>query len=158
MSMLRILLIIIFLIAALAVTIIVLLQEGKSAGLGSMTGATGGDSYWEKNKKHSLEGKFERWTKITAVVFVLSAFLIMLIPNNNTSTTTPDTGSSNVTLSGVETEEQATDETATDAETTDGAATDEAATDAATTDEAATEAPTAEETATTGTDSAAASN
>ena len=88
MSMLRILLIIIFLIAAVAVTIIVLLQEGKSAGLGSMTGATGGNSYWEKNKKHSLEGKFERWTKMTAVIFVLSAFIIMLIPNGKSSSNT----------------------------------------------------------------------
>lgn len=87
MAMLRIFLIIIFLIAALAVTIIVLLQEGKSAGLGSIGGGSsnGGSSYWEKNKKYSLEGKFEKWTKITAAVFVLAAFLIMLIPNSSTS-------------------------------------------------------------------------
>lgn len=83
MNILRTILIIIFLISALAVTIIVLLQEGKSAGLGAMGGSNTGNSYWEKNKKHSLEGKFEQWTKIIAVVFVLSAFLIMLIPTGN---------------------------------------------------------------------------
>jgi len=89
MATLRILLIIIFLIAALAVTIIVLLQEGKSAGLGSIGGASsGGDSYWNKNRKHSLEGKFERWTKITACVFVLAAFLLMFIPTSNASSNT----------------------------------------------------------------------
>lgn len=85
MNILRMILIIIFLISALAVTIIVLLQEGKSAGLGVMTNSNSGNSYWERNKKHSLEGKFEQWTKITAVVFVLSAFLIMLIPTGNTT-------------------------------------------------------------------------
>lgn len=89
MATLRILLIVIFLIAALAVTIIVLLQEGKSAGLGSIGGTSGGgDSYWDKNRKHSLEGKFEKWTKITACVFVLAAFVLMFIPNSNSSSTT----------------------------------------------------------------------
>ena len=68
MVTLRMILIIVFLIAAIAMTVIVLLQEGKSAGLRSIGGATNTDSYWDKNKKHSLEGKFERWTKIMAGV------------------------------------------------------------------------------------------
>ena len=156
--MLRILLIIIFLIAAAAVTIIVLLQEGKSAGLGSMTGATGGDSYWERNKKHSLEGKFEKWTKLTAVVFVLSAFLIMLIPNgapSNGATTTITTGES--AEGAATTDETATDDatttdeaTADDAVATDEVATDDAvAVDEATADEAvATDEATADDAAT----------
>lgn len=162
MSMLRILLIIIFLISALAVTIIVLLQEGKSAGLGSMGGSTGGESYWEKNKKHSLEGKFEKWTKITAVVFVLSAFLIMLIPNNTSTVQITDENGQLITqeettgeAGEVATDEATTDETATNAETTDEAATDTATTDEAVTNEASTEA-SAEAPA--ATDSAPASN
>ena len=85
MATLRMILIIVFLIAAIAMTVVVLLQEGKSAGLGSIGGATNADSYWDKNKKHSLEGKFERWTKIMAGVLVLSAFIIMLIPNKSSS-------------------------------------------------------------------------
>lgn len=136
MSMLRILLIIIFLIAALAVTIIVLMQEGKSAGLGSMTGgSTSGDSYWAKNKKHSLEGKFERWTKITAAIFVLSAFLIMLMPNSSSTTevapsqttteaTTGETEGANVEL--VTPSENADDQAATEKQSVDQAATNEA--------------------------------
>lgn len=92
MATLRILLIVVFLIAALAVTIVVLLQEGKPAGLGSMSGSgTNGDSYWDKNKKYSLEGKFERWTKTAAIVFVLSAFVLMFIPAPTTSTTEDNT-------------------------------------------------------------------
>ncbi len=85
MATLRMILIIVFLIAALVMTVVVLLQEGKSAGLGSIGGATNTDSYWDKNKKHTLEGKFERWTKIMAGVLVLSAFIIMLIPNKSSS-------------------------------------------------------------------------
>ena len=82
MAILKMILIIVFLIAAFAITVVVLLQEGKSAGLGSIGGAANSDSYWDKNKKHTLEGKFERWTKIMAGVFVLAAFILMLMPNN----------------------------------------------------------------------------
>ena len=85
MATLRMILIIVFLIAALTITVVVLLQEGKSAGLGAMGGTTNNDSYWDKNKKHSLEGKFERWTKMMAGIFVLTAFIIMLIPNQSSS-------------------------------------------------------------------------
>lgn len=112
MTTLRIFLIIIFLIAALAVTIIVLLQEGKSAGLGSIGGTnSGGDSYWDKNRKHSLEGKFEKWTKITAFVFVLTAFALMFIPTTSNSSSTTNNGTSTEVVQPTET--ASTDEAAT---------------------------------------------
>lgn len=68
----------IYVLAALAIIVVVLLQEGKSAGLGSAF-ATNQESYWSKNKKHTLEGKFERWTKITAGMFVVLAIVLTLI-------------------------------------------------------------------------------
>lgn len=68
----------IYVLAALAIIIVVLLQEGKSAGLGSAF-ATNQESYWNKNKKHTLEGKFERWTKITAGIFVVLAIALTLM-------------------------------------------------------------------------------
>lgn len=121
MSILRIILIIIFLIAAAAVTIVVLLQEGKSAGLGSMAGSgtgSGGSSYWEKNKKYSLEGKFERWTKIAAFAFVFSAFVLMFIPNQTQANAPSDTNKveqSTQAPSNTETEgDKTTDNTSSD--------------------------------------------
>lgn len=68
----------IYVLAALAIIVVVLLQEGKSAGLGSAF-ATNQESYWNKNKKHTLEGKFERWTKITAGIFVVLAIVLTLL-------------------------------------------------------------------------------
>ena len=68
----------VYVLAALAIIIIVLLQEGKSAGLGAAF-ATQQDSYWAKNKKHTLEGKFEKWTKIVAGLFLALALVLMLI-------------------------------------------------------------------------------
>ena len=82
MSVLKMIITVVYLIAAFAIIGIVLMQEGKSAGLGSISGAGSsgsGDSYWGKIKGRSFEGKLEQWTKITAGLFLLSAVLLMLI-------------------------------------------------------------------------------
>lgn len=72
--MLRILLTIVFVILCIAMVAVVLLQEGKSAGLGAISGAA--ESYWGKNKGRSMEGKLENFTKIAAVlIFVLALVL-----------------------------------------------------------------------------------
>lgn len=69
---------IIFMIVCIALTIIVLAQEGKSAGLtGSITG-NGGDTYWSKNKGRSREGTLEKSTKFLAIAFILLAILLQL--------------------------------------------------------------------------------
>ena len=52
--MFRILLTIVFVILCVAMIALVLLQEGKSAGLGAISGAA--ESYWGKNKGRSMEG------------------------------------------------------------------------------------------------------
>ena len=54
METLRLVLQIIFVIVCIALTVIVLMQEGKSAGLGSIGGIS--DTYWGKNKGRSIEG------------------------------------------------------------------------------------------------------
>ena len=72
--MLRILLTIVFVILCVAMTVIVLMQEGKSSGLGSLSGAS--ESHWSKNKNRTLEGNLDKVTKITAVlIFVLALVL-----------------------------------------------------------------------------------
>ena len=50
------------------------MQEGKSAGLGVISGAA--DTYWGKNKGRSIEGKLEKITKILVVVFMLIAIVL----------------------------------------------------------------------------------
>ena len=54
MGVLRIILTIIFILICIALTILVLMQEGKSAGLGVISGAA--ETYWGKNKGRSMEG------------------------------------------------------------------------------------------------------
>ena len=74
MEILRTVLTVVFIIVCLGLTVLVLMQEGKSAGLGAISGAA--ESYWGKNKGRSMEGKLENLTKIGAVlIFVLALVL-----------------------------------------------------------------------------------
>ena len=74
MDILKIVLMIIFAIDCIALTIVVLMQEGKSAGLGAISGAA--ESYWGKNKGRSMEGKLEKATKVFVVLFFVIAIVL----------------------------------------------------------------------------------
>lgn len=76
MEILRIILTVIFALVCLGLVIIVLLQEGKSAGLGAISGAA--ESYWGKNKGRSMEGNLSKFTKFLATAFVLLALILNL--------------------------------------------------------------------------------
>lgn len=75
--MLKIILTIVFVLICIALTVIVLLQEGKSQGLGAIGGMA--DSYWGKNKGHSMEGTLEKFTKFAAVAVLLLALVLNII-------------------------------------------------------------------------------
>ena len=76
MDILKIVLTILFAIDCVVLTIIVLLQEGKSAGLGALSGAS--ESYWGQNKGRSMEGALVMITRIAAVLFVVLALVLNL--------------------------------------------------------------------------------
>ncbi len=65
---------VVFILICLALTVIILMQEGKSAGLGAIAGAA--DTYWGKNKGRSMEGMLVKITRALVVLFmVISAVL-----------------------------------------------------------------------------------
>ena len=74
MAVLRTILTVIFVIICIALTVLVLMQEGKSQGLGSISGMA--DTYWGQNKGRSMEGKLERFTLIGAIIFFVGAILL----------------------------------------------------------------------------------
>ena len=75
--MLKIILTIVFVLICIALTVIVLLQEGKSQGLGAIGGMA--DSYWGKNKGRSMEGTLEKLTKFAAIAVLLLALVLNII-------------------------------------------------------------------------------
>ena len=76
MGALKIILTILFIIVCIALVVLVLMQEGKSAGLGAISGAA--ETYWGKNKGRSMEGQLVKITKLLAVSFILLAVILNL--------------------------------------------------------------------------------
>jgi preprotein translocase subunit SecG len=65
-------------IASLFLIASILLQSGKSAGLsGEIAG--GAESIWGRNKGRSYEGKLEKATAVSAVVFVISSLILVAL-------------------------------------------------------------------------------
>lgn len=63
-----------FILICLALTVIILMQEGKSAGLGAIAGAA--DTYWGKNKGRSMEGILVKVTKAGVFLFIVIAAIL----------------------------------------------------------------------------------
>ena len=74
MEILRIILTVIFAIDCIALTIIVLMQEGKQQGLGSIAGVA--DTYWGRNKGRSMEGGLVKATTVMAILFFVLAVIL----------------------------------------------------------------------------------
>ena len=74
MAVLRTVLTIILILVSIVFTAIVLMQEGKSAGLGAISCAA--ETYWGKNKGRSIEGTLVKLTKVLGVVFILLSVVL----------------------------------------------------------------------------------
>lgn len=70
----RVFLTILFVVVCIVLSVVVLLQEGKSS-LGSLAGGSS-ETFWGKNKGRTAEGKLPLITKVLAVVFFLLALLL----------------------------------------------------------------------------------
>jgi len=68
---------IVYILVCIALTFIVLRQEGKTGGLsGALTGSS--ETYWSKNKGRSMEGTLEKATKYLAASFIILSVVLNL--------------------------------------------------------------------------------
>lgn len=74
MSTLKMIATVAYIIICIALVIVVLMQEGKTSGLGALSGAA--DSYWSKNKGRSQEGMLVKITGVLAVLFVVLSVVL----------------------------------------------------------------------------------
>lgn len=66
---------VVYIIICVVLTVIVLMQEGKNAGLGgSISGAA--ETYWGKNKGRSMEGTLVWLTRILAAAFIILSVVL----------------------------------------------------------------------------------
>ena len=69
MAVLKTILTVALVLICIALTVIILMQEGKSAGLGALAGSS--DSYWSKNKGRSMEGVLVKVTRVLVILFIV---------------------------------------------------------------------------------------
>ena len=74
MAVLRIIVTIVFILICIALTVLVLMQEGKASGLGAISGMA--ETYWGKNKGRSMEGTLVKVTKYLAISFIVIAAIL----------------------------------------------------------------------------------
>ncbi len=68
---------ILLVISSLVMIVTVLLQSSESDGMGAISG--GSETFFGKNKNATLEGKLALATKISAVVFVVLALVMLIV-------------------------------------------------------------------------------
>ena len=79
--MLKNVLIIAHIIVSLSLIFIVILQSGRSAGIsGEISG--GAETFFGKNKGRTMDAMLVRWTKIAAVIFILTSLALTVFWNN----------------------------------------------------------------------------
>lgn len=74
MSTLKMIATIAYIIICIALVIVVLMQEGKTSGLGAVGGAA--DTYWSKNKGRSSEGMLVKITRVLAILFIVLSVVL----------------------------------------------------------------------------------
>ena len=74
MSVIRWILTIAMIAVSIVMTIVILMQEGRTQGLGAISGAA--ETYWGKNKGRSMEGFLVKFTTGLVVAFFVLAILL----------------------------------------------------------------------------------
>ena len=75
MTALKYILMALFIIVSIVLTIVIMMQEGEDAGLGSLSGQSL-DTYWSKNKGRSKEGVIVKVTTVLVIAFFVLAVLL----------------------------------------------------------------------------------
>ncbi len=76
MTVLNTILTVVFILLSVIITVVILMQEGKSAGLGAIAGAA--ETYWGKNKGRSMEGMLVKLTRVAVILFLVLAMVLNL--------------------------------------------------------------------------------
>lgn len=70
---------IIYVILAVFLTVVVILQSGKSNGLSGAIGGGSSDTFLARNKAKSLDARLAKMTKWVAIVFVVLTMVMSFV-------------------------------------------------------------------------------
>lgn len=68
---------VIVVIAALFMIVVIMLQDSEGKGMGALGGQA--DTYFNKNKDKTAQGKLALMTKISCAVFVVGSLLMVVV-------------------------------------------------------------------------------
>ena len=91
-------------IVTVALIFVVLIQEGKDAGMKALAGsAAGGDSFFSKNSGRTKAALFSKLTTIVTIIFVILVVVLFVIqPEYDPSTLVPETNGDQVVEDAIE--------------------------------------------------------
>ncbi len=67
----------VIIVFALIIIAVVLLQEGRQANLGAISGAA--ENFMDKGRARTLDAFLSKWTKVLAIIFFVLVVLGMLV-------------------------------------------------------------------------------
>ncbi len=79
MGIVKGILIAIYLVIALVLIVLTLIQTKKDPGLSSTIKGSSTNNFYEKNKSRTKEGKQKKWTVILSVVFVVLTIALGIV-------------------------------------------------------------------------------
>lgn len=80
MEILKTILTIVYVIVCLVLIVIALMQNSKDDGVSStIMGGNGNDSFYEKNKGRTKEGKLKKWTIILGITFMILTIVLGIV-------------------------------------------------------------------------------
>ena len=79
MAVLRIVLTVVLVAVCIAMTVLILSQEGKSSGLSGSIAGGSTETYVAQNRGRTPEGKMEKWTKILIAAFLVLALALNIL-------------------------------------------------------------------------------
>lgn len=79
MQIIKGILIVVYVIVALALIVLALIQSKEDAGLSSTITGSSTNNFYEKNKGRTKEGQQKRWTIILAIIFAILSMVLGII-------------------------------------------------------------------------------
>ncbi len=79
MEIIQGILIAIYLIIAIAIIILAIIQAKEDSGLSSTITGSSTNNFYEKNKGRTKEGKQKRWTVILSIIFAILTIVLGIL-------------------------------------------------------------------------------
>ena len=79
MTIVKGILIVVYIIVCLALIILAMIQSKEDAGLSSTITGSSGNNFYEQNKGRTKEGKQKRWTIILGIIFAILSVVLSIV-------------------------------------------------------------------------------